>query len=91
MNNTGTLLAAKYAERALADEWFAHYQYWLGSVIVSDEYENVILQFVEHSGDEYDHATELAAWLYYVPREGKIPYSMNNHYIAPPPTISLTG
>jgi len=51
------------AQRALADEWFAHYQYWLGSVVVSDEWEDVIFQFVEHSSDEYDHATELAAWL----------------------------
>jgi len=76
MDSAGTTLAARYAEMALADELFAHYQYWLGSVIVSDEYETVISQFVEHASDEEDHATELAVWLSYIPREGKIPYSM---------------
>jgi len=72
-----TLLAAGYVERALADEWFAHYQYWFGTVTVSDKYENVILQLVEHSSDEYDHATELAAWLARVPREGRIPFALS--------------
>jgi len=73
MDQSGTLLAADLAQRALADEWFAHYQYWFGSVVVPDKWENAILQFVEHSSDEYDHATELAGWLNRVPREGKIP------------------
>jgi len=77
MDNSGTRLVAKYVEKALADELFAHYQYWLGSVIVADDFETVISQLVEHMGDEEDHATELAAWLSRVPREGKIPYSMS--------------
>ena len=76
MDTAGPILVAKYAEKALSDELFAHYQYWLGSVIVPDEYENVISQFVEHASDEEDHATELAVWLSHVPRDGKIPYAM---------------
>jgi len=63
-----------WVELAVHDEWFAVYQYWVGSVLIADEYENVILQFVEHSGDEHDHATELAMWLIgNVSQDGKFP------------------
>jgi bacterioferritin len=49
---------------AIADEWCAHYQYWIGSIIVGDsKREDVLNTLVEHSGEEYDHATELAAWI----------------------------
>ena len=73
----GTRFVAGLVEKAISDERMAHYQYWLGSVLVSDRYEEVVLQFVEHSGLEYDHATELATWLLQVPRQGKIPMSLN--------------
>ncbi len=51
------------ALRAIEDEWCAHRQYWIGSIIVGYEREDVLLKLVEHSGEEYDHATELAAWV----------------------------
>lgn len=74
-DNRGTRIAARYVEQAISDEWFAHYQYWVGSVIMSPDYEDVITQFIEHSVDEYEHATWLAGWLRNVPRAGLIPYA----------------
>jgi bacterioferritin len=59
-------------ETAINDEWLAHYQYWVGSVLVDDQYENVISEFVEHSSDEYDHATELAYWMTHQAKEGNV-------------------
>jgi bacterioferritin len=74
----GTRFVAKHLEKALADEWMAHYQYWIGSILVNDRYENVVAQFVEHAGQEYDHATEIGAWLLKnAPRDGRVPTSLD--------------
>lgn len=43
--------------KALADEWLAYYQYWIGSkVIVGPMRGAVVAELVEHSGDELRHA-----------------------------------
>lgn len=43
--------------RALADEWLAYYQYWIGAKIVTGELkEKVIEELEEHAGDELRHA-----------------------------------
>jgi bacterioferritin len=43
--------------KALADEWLAYYQYWIGSkVIVGPMREAVVAELVEHAGDELRHA-----------------------------------
>jgi bacterioferritin len=68
-------MMAGLAERAIADEWFAHFQYWLGSVLIDDRNEDVIFQFAEHSSDEYDHATELAVWLGKNSMDDRIPHA----------------
>lgn len=47
--------------RAYADEWLAHYQYWVGSKVVKGIMkEAVIAELVQHAGDELRHATMLA-------------------------------
>jgi bacterioferritin len=47
--------------RAYADEWLAHYQYWIGSKVVKGIMkEAVIAELVQHAGDELRHATMLA-------------------------------
>jgi bacterioferritin len=48
---------------AITDEWYAQYQYWIGAVIIDDRNEDVIGEFVQHQGEELDHATDLAYWL----------------------------
>ena len=67
----------KHVREAITDEWFAHFQYWIGSVIVGDRCEHVVDQFKEHSVDEYDHAAELAMWLRNFPRKFALPYAMS--------------
>jgi bacterioferritin len=43
--------------KALADEWLAYYQYWVGSkVIVGPMREAVTAELVEHANDELRHA-----------------------------------
>jgi bacterioferritin len=43
--------------KALADEWLAYYQYWIGSkVIVGPMRGAVVAELVEHAGDELRHA-----------------------------------
>jgi len=43
--------------KALADEWLAYYQYWIGARIVKGELkEKVIEELEEHAGDELRHA-----------------------------------
>ncbi len=43
--------------KALADEWLAYYQYWIGSkVVVGPMREAVTAELVEHAGDELKHA-----------------------------------
>jgi bacterioferritin len=46
--------------KALADEWLAYYQYWIGSkVIVGPMRGAVVAELVEHAGDELRHAEML--------------------------------
>lgn len=48
-------------QSALADEWLAHYQYWVGSKIaVGPLRPSVVAEFNEHAKQEYDHANKLA-------------------------------
>jgi bacterioferritin len=46
--------------KALADEWLAYYQYWIGSkVVVGPMREAVVAELVEHANDELRHAEML--------------------------------
>lgn len=46
--------------RALADEWLAYYQYWLGAKVVRGPMKGeVIAELVEHAADELRHADML--------------------------------
>ena len=67
----------KIVNRAITDEWFAIYQYWIGSVILAENYPDVISQFSEHLQDELKHATELAGWLRQFPRVEHLPYALS--------------
>ncbi|NGX43279.1 MAG: hypothetical protein K940chlam7_01574 [Chlamydiae bacterium] len=43
--------------RALADEWYAYYQYWIGAKVVTGPMRDAIVQeMLEHAGDELRHA-----------------------------------
>lgn len=80
-----------YLGKAISDEWLAHLQYWVGSVIVIDDEgagsayakkrfirKSVIPELRQHSNDEYNHATTLSAhFLNYAPRSD-IPLSMED-------------
>lgn len=47
--------------RAYADEWLAHYQYFIGSKVVKGIMkEAVIAELVQHAADELRHATMVA-------------------------------
>jgi len=47
--------------KAYADEWLAHYQYWVGSKVVKGIMkEAVITELVQHAADELRHATMVA-------------------------------
>jgi bacterioferritin len=46
--------------KALADEWLAYYQYWIGSKVVTGPMRGtVVAELVEHAGDELRHAEML--------------------------------
>jgi len=46
---------------ALADEWLAHYQYWVGAKIaVGPLRPSIVAEFNEHAKEEYEHADRLA-------------------------------
>jgi len=75
--NNEIKFVAKNVQKAITDEWYAHFYYWIGSVIAGDEAKHVIEQFREHSSDEYDHANELALWLRNFPREATLPYAIS--------------
>ena len=62
---------------AISDEWFAHYQYWIGSLIVDARYSDVISQFQEHSRDEFDHAIQLAHWVSATGNAAALPFATN--------------
>ena len=43
--------------KALADEWLAYYQYWLGAKVVSGKMAKAVVpELVEHANDELRHA-----------------------------------
>lgn len=43
--------------KALADEWLAYYQYWIGAkVVVGPMKGEVATELIEHAGDELRHA-----------------------------------
>jgi bacterioferritin len=47
--------------RALADEWLAYYQYWIGSkILVGPMKGDVEAELIEHANDELRHADMLA-------------------------------
>lgn len=47
--------------KAFADEWLAHYQYWLGAKIVKGPMkEAVIAELLQHAADEMRHADMVA-------------------------------
>jgi bacterioferritin len=47
---------------AFADEWLAHYQYWLGAKVAKGPMkEAVIAEFLQHAADEPRHADMIAA------------------------------
>jgi bacterioferritin len=46
---------------AVADEWLAHYQYWLGAKVVKGPMkEAVIAELQQHAADELRHADMVA-------------------------------
>lgn len=48
--------------KAFADEWLAHYQYWIGSKVVSGPMkESVIAELLQHAADELRHADMLTS------------------------------
>ena len=47
--------------KALADEWLAYYQYWLGAKLAKGEMMNAVAsELSEHAGEELKHAGMLA-------------------------------
>lgn len=47
--------------KAYADEWLAHYQYWIGAKVVKGPMRGVaVRELEEHAKEEYDHASMLA-------------------------------
>jgi bacterioferritin len=43
--------------KALADEWLAHYQYWVGSKVVAGPMKDaVITELLQHAAEEMSHA-----------------------------------
>ncbi|HDM42883.1 MAG TPA: ferritin, partial [Firmicutes bacterium] len=43
--------------KALADEWLAYYQYWIGARVVKGPMRGaVVVELEEHAGDELRHA-----------------------------------
>ena len=43
--------------KALSDEWLAHYQYWVGSKVVAGPMKDaVIAELVQHATEEMAHA-----------------------------------
>jgi bacterioferritin len=57
--DVGELL--RHLNRALADEWLAHYQYWVGSKVVMGPMKDAaIAELVQHAADEMRHAEMLS-------------------------------
>ena len=50
----------KLLNKALADEWLAYYQYWIGSKVVKGEFsKEAIVELIQHATDEKRHADML--------------------------------
>jgi bacterioferritin len=50
----------KLLNKAFADEWLAHYQYWLGAKVAMGPMKNaVIAELIQHAADEMRHADML--------------------------------
>jgi bacterioferritin len=45
--------------KALADEWLAYYQYWIGAKVVNTNFMQVISELEEHAEEELKHAVML--------------------------------
>jgi len=53
--DVGKLIELLY--KALADEWLAYYQYWIGAKVVKGQMRGeVVTELDEHAGDELRHA-----------------------------------
>lgn len=51
----------KSLNKALADEWLAYYQYWVGSKIAVGRMRGIISEeLAEHANEELEHANKLA-------------------------------
>ena len=51
----------KLLNQALADEWLAYYQYWIGALVVEGpQKDNAISELNEHAQDELRHAKMIA-------------------------------
>ncbi len=51
----------KMMNRALADEWLAYYQYWVGSKVAVGRMRGIVAgELAEHAGEELKHANMLA-------------------------------
>ena len=51
----------KALNEALAEEWLAYYQYWVGAKVVSGiTRSQVEKEFMEHANEELEHANEVA-------------------------------
>lgn len=56
--DVGELL--KFLNKALADEWLAYYQYWIGSkIVVGMISKQVASEFKEHAEEEFKHINML--------------------------------
>lgn len=50
----------KLLNRALADEWLAYYQYWVGSKVAVGRMRGIIAEeLAEHANEELEHANKL--------------------------------
>ena len=49
----------KKLNKALADEWLAYYQYWIGAKVVNTNFMQVISELEEHAQEELKHAVML--------------------------------
>lgn len=51
----------KKLNQAIADEWYAYYQYWLGSKIIKGPMKDAVAaELIQHATDELRHADLLA-------------------------------
>ena len=50
----------KLLNSALADEWLAYYQYWVGSKVAVGRMRGIVAkEFAEHAHEEFEHANKL--------------------------------